>query len=86
MTNAGFKYVFIFYFIIQAVTLARIESKGEGEKLRFLQRRDKCQQKMSAKDRDKIHEDFKKEKQREREDYVIIKNLNNMLVINSRVQ
>ena len=28
---------------------------------------------MSAKDRDKIHWDFKKEKYREREDYVIIK-------------
>ena len=41
---------------------------------------------MSAKDRDKIHRDFKKEKYREREAYVIITNLNNMLVIDSWVQ
>ena len=41
----------------------------------------KCQQRIEIR-----FTEISREREREREDYVIIKNLNNMLVINSRVQ
>ena len=43
----------------------------------------KCQQRIEIRFTEISRE---REREREREDYVIIKNLNNMLVINSRVQ